>query len=280
MSLFNIVQVTAGSVPTAPTGTYIVFLDSADGILKKKDDAGVVTAASPGEVNTASNVGSGSGTEYGVFKQKTGVDLELKKIKQGANITLTENLSDITIAATSGGTDLGSTGNGTSLTVSSSTGTNASVPAATTSAWGAMTDEDKTKLDGIAAAAQPGVVTTLTTTGSGAASLVGATLNVPTPASGNTLYSADDTLAGARTVNMNSLALGFTNAAAGVAIGTATADASSILDLTSTTEGFLPPRMTTVQMNAIGSPAEGLMIFDTTTKQWMGYNGTSWVILG
>jgi hypothetical protein len=38
--------------------------------------------------------------------------------------------------------------------------------------------------------------------------------------------------------------------------------------------------MTTVQMNAIGSPAEGLMIFDTTTKQWMGYQGTSWVILG
>jgi len=196
MSLFNIVQVAAGSVPTAPTGTYIVFLDSADGILKKKDDAGVVTAASPGEVNTASNVGSGSGTEYGVFKQKTGVDLELKKIKQGANITLTENLSDITIAAA--GTDLGSTGNGTSLTVSSSTGTNASVPAATTSAWGAMTDEDKTKLDGIAAAAQPGVVTTLTTTGSGASTLVGATLNVPTPATGDTYYSQklDDTTGG------------------------------------------------------------------------------------
>lgn len=50
-------------------------------------------------------------------------------------------------------TNLGATANGTSLTVSSSTGTNASIPAATTSAWGAMTDEDKTKLDGIAASA-------------------------------------------------------------------------------------------------------------------------------
>ena len=46
-------------------------------------------------------------------------------------------------------TNLGVTANGTSLTVSSSDGTNASIPAATTSAWGAMTDEDKTKLDGI-----------------------------------------------------------------------------------------------------------------------------------
>ena len=65
-----------------------------------------------------------------------------------------------------------------------------------------------------------------------------------------------------------------------MAIGAATADASAILDLTSTTEGFLPPRMTTVQMNAVGSPATGLMVYDTTTNQWMGYNGTSWVILG
>ena len=46
-------------------------------------------------------------------------------------------------------TNLSTTANGTSLVVNSSDGTNASIPAATTSAWGAMTDEDKTKLDGI-----------------------------------------------------------------------------------------------------------------------------------
>jgi len=65
-----------------------------------------------------------------------------------------------------------------------------------------------------------------------------------------------------------------------VLIGTPTTDASALLNVSSTTKGFLPPRMTTAQMNAIGSPAEGLMVFDTTTKQWMGYNGTSWVIMG
>lgn len=59
-----------------------------------------------------------------------------------------------------------------------------------------------------------------------------------------------------------------------------TIDASAILDLTSTDKGFLPPRMTTTEMNAIGTPASGLMVFDRTTSQWMGYNGTSWVILG
>lgn len=59
-----------------------------------------------------------------------------------------------------------------------------------------------------------------------------------------------------------------------------TMDLSAFLQIDSTTRGFLPPRMTTVQMNAISSPATGLMIYDTTTNQWMGYDGTSWVIIG
>ena len=54
-------------------------------------------------------------------------------------------------------TNLSVTANGTSLTVESSDGTNATIPAVTTSAWGAMTDEDKTKLDGIATSATANV---------------------------------------------------------------------------------------------------------------------------
>ncbi len=52
-----------------------------------------------GEVNTASNLTSGAGTEADVFKQKTGVDLEFRTLKEGSNITLTENANDITISA-------------------------------------------------------------------------------------------------------------------------------------------------------------------------------------
>jgi len=45
------------------------------------------------------------------------------------------------------GTDLTATADGTSLTVESSSGNNVQLPAATTSAWGVMSDEDKAKLD-------------------------------------------------------------------------------------------------------------------------------------
>ena len=58
------------------------------------------SGAAVGEINTASNVGSGAGQ---VFKQKTGVDLELKTVLAGSGITVTNNVSDITIASSGGG---------------------------------------------------------------------------------------------------------------------------------------------------------------------------------
>jgi hypothetical protein len=62
-------------------------------------------------------------------------------------------------------------------------------------------------------------------------------------------------------------------------IGTTTDVASSILTLASTTKGFLPPRMTTTQKNAIASPATGLMVYDTTLNLISVYNGTMWISL-
>jgi len=61
-----------------------------------------------------------------------------------------------------------------------------------------------------------------------------------------------------------------------IGVGTTTPDSKSILDLTSTTQGFLPPRMTNVQITGITSPPEGLTIYSTDAKTLVFYNGTSW----
>lgn len=61
-----------------------------------------------------------------------------------------------------------------------------------------------------------------------------------------------------------------------VGIGTTNPHASSILDLTSTTQGFLVPRLTTAQRDAITSPANGLMIYNTTILCFEFYNATVW----
>jgi len=55
-----------------------------------------------------------------------------------------------------------------------------------------------------------------------------------------------------------------------------TQDASSQLQIDSTTKGFLPPRMTTTQKNAIASPAAGLVVYDSTTNKLCCYNGSTW----
>jgi len=59
-------------------------------------------------------------------------------------------------------------------------------------------------------------------------------------------------------------------------IGTTTLPASALLIVSSTTQGFLPPVMTTTQKNAITSPATGLIVYDSTLNKICVYNGTAW----
>jgi hypothetical protein len=62
-----------------------------------------------------------------------------------------------------------------------------------------------------------------------------------------------------------------------VAVGTLSPpNSSAILQADSTTKGFLPPRMTTTQKNAIATPAAGLVVYDTDTNKLCCYNGTTW----
>jgi hypothetical protein len=63
------------------------------------------------------------------------------------------------------------------------------------------------------------------------------------------------------------------------AVNTSTIIASAILQADSTTKGFLPPRMTTTQKNAIATPATGLVVYDTTLNRPCFFDGTTWITL-
>ena len=56
------------------------------------------------------------------------------------------------------------------------------------------------------------------------------------------------------------------------------ADASAMLEVTSDSKGILIPRLSTTQRTAISPVANGLLVFDTTTKSFWFYEGgaTSW----
>jgi len=105
-----------------------------------------------------------------------------------------------------------------------------------------------------------------------------------TGTSGNCIYSAGSSTL--LLVNRNSIIANFYNGGSdnqqcvlignGISSGLPPNAASSILDVQSTTKGFLPPRMTTTQKNAIATPAAGLVVYDTTDNKHYGYNGTTW----
>ncbi len=61
-----------------------------------------------------------------------------------------------------------------------------------------------------------------------------------------------------------------------VGIATSAPNPSAALDVSSTSRGFLPPRMTSAQRNAIPSPVEGLVIYNTEEKALNLFDGVAW----
>jgi uncharacterized protein (TIGR02145 family) len=82
------------------------------------------------------------------------------------------------------------------------------------------------------------------------------------------------------TLNAGSINAGGTLTAGQMTIGAAVAPVSSaIIEATSTTQGFLPPRMTGAQRDAISSPVAGLIIWCSNCGlgEIEVYNGSSWI---
>ena len=66
-----------------------------------------------------------------------------------------------------------------------------------------------------------------------------------------------------------------------VGVGTGTPATSAQLDVSSTTKGLLPPRMTATQRGAIASPTAGLLVYQTDAPVGLySYNGTEWAQVG
>jgi hypothetical protein len=68
-----------------------------------------------------------------------------------------------------------------------------------------------------------------------------------------------------------------TNTSLNVGVGTTSPDSSAILDARSNSKGFLMPRMTTAQRNAIAGPAIGLQIFNLDDQCEDIYDGNNWI---
>ena len=119
------------------------------------------------------------------------------------------------------------------------------------------------------------------------------TVDITVGASVNTnIFNSNGTLTAARTLTQGGNTLAFTggdftvdgttfvvdDSANAVSIGASGADASAVLDVVSTTKGFLFPRMTETQRNAIGSPATGLMVYQTDSDEGVYiYKSFGWV---
>ncbi|WP_200937037.1 hypothetical protein [Flavobacterium sp. Leaf359] len=64
-----------------------------------------------------------------------------------------------------------------------------------------------------------------------------------------------------------------------IGIGTTTPEPTAVLHVESTTQGFVTPRMTTAQRTAITTPANGMIVYDTTLASFYFYDTptTSWI---
>lgn len=64
-----------------------------------------------------------------------------------------------------------------------------------------------------------------------------------------------------------------------IGVNTIVPSSKALLDLNSNNKGILIPRLTNLQRNNIVSPDNSLLIYNSDTKQFNYYNGTSWIVI-
>jgi hypothetical protein len=118
------------------------------------------------------------------------------------------------------------------------------------------------------------------TTTYGASILVGSTSGISYAVNANANGAATTNYGGYFTASSatNNYALVVPTSGGNIGFGTITPVASALVEMSSTAQGFLLPRMTKTQRDAISSPATGLMVYQTdNTPGLRVWNGTNWM---
>jgi hypothetical protein len=113
---------------------------------------------------------------------------------------------------------------------------------------------------------------TLSNNGTGGISIVDA---------GHVTIAGNSTVTGNSTVAGNSAVTGNGSVAGTLAVGATTPDPKAALDISSTTKGLLPPRLSLAQRNSMGTPTVGMLIVQTdNTPGLYQYTATGWASVG
>ena len=95
----------------------------------------------------------------------------------------------------------------------------------------------------------------------------------------SSIVSSNTTIMENRAYGINNIiSYGATSHVLGVKIGSsALVDGDAILELVSTTQAFVLPRMTATEMDPnIPTPRAGMVVYNTTTNTLYFYNGSAW----
>jgi hypothetical protein len=131
----------------------------------------------------------------------------------------------------------------------------------------------------IGAYAGSNLISGATLNGATQCTLIGADIRLPSQNQTNTnVFGTTARGLGSNTTAIGNASIIQTTIRGAVTIGTDTLDTTAMLNVASTTKGFLLPRMTTTQINAIATPTDGLMAYNTTINHMCCYQaGTGWV---
>lgn len=254
--------------PDASTSSITYTLPDTDGTsgqVLQTNGSGVLSWATGGsgggETNTASNVGTGAG----VFKDKTTAQLNFRSIASSdSSVAITQNTNDINLSV-----NAGSIANGTGVYFGYQPNNSACSDGQVLQWNGAQ---------GWVCGNKTTDTNTTYTAGNGIDSsvLTGSSQIAVELTSGNSLRFNGVSGALESSWELNGSDLFYS----GGKLGIGTSAPTAALQVDSTTNGFLPPRMTQAQRNGISSPNTGLVVYNTDTDTLNIYNGTAWVEVG